>query len=116
MMLTNHKATTLLPQEKRDTSIRKTNKPFFAGLSFACLLLALPVGRLAIFFFAPDEDYLGYGGLGAALLGFLLSLTAGTALAIGSLVRREHPRWISFLCLLANATVLLWVFINLPGR
>ena len=116
MFLTTHKATTLLPLKMPDTCSRKTDKPLLAGLSFACLISALPVGRLAIFFFAPTEDYLGYGGLGVALLGFLLSLTAGTALAIASLVRREHPRWISFLCLLANATVLLWVLINLPGR
>ena len=93
----------------------KARKPLFAALSFASLLLALPVGRLAIFFFAPAEDYLGYGGMGVALLGFLLTLTAGTALAIGSLVRREHPRFVSCLCLLANATVLIWVLCNLPG-
>ena len=97
-------------------SSTKARKPLFAGLSFACLLLALPVGRLAIFFFAPAEDYLGYGGLGVALAGFLLSLAAGTALAIGSLIRRELPKLISILCLLANATVLVWVIINLPGK
>ena len=82
MMLTNHKATTLLPQEKKNTSFRKTSKPLFAGLSFACLLLALPVGRLAIFFFAPTEDYLGYGGLGVALLAcFPLHTRAATDVA-----------------------------------
>jgi hypothetical protein len=116
MTLTTHKATTFLPQKQEDTSSRKTRKPLFAGLSFACLLLALPVGRLAIFFFAPAEDYLGYGGLGVALTGFLLCLAAGTILAIGSLLQQEHPRIISFLCLLTNATVLLWVFLNLPGK
>jgi len=94
----------------------KTSRPLFAGLSFICLLLALPVARLAIFFFAPAEDYLGYGGLGVALLGFLLTLTVGTTLAVGSLIRREHPRLISILCLLTNATVLIWVLINLPGK
>ena len=91
-------------------------KPLLAVLSFTCLLLALPAARLSIFFFAPSEDYLGYGGLGVALLAFLLTLAAGTALAVGSLMRREHPRFISILCLLANTTVLIWVFTNLPGK
>lgn len=94
----------------------KTRKPLFAVLSFACLLLALPVARLAIFFFAPVEDYLGYGGLGVALSGFLLTLATGTLLAVGSLMRREQPRLTSILCLLANTTVLIWVFTNLPGK
>ena len=116
MTLTTRKTVTFLPQKKADTSSRKTRKPLFAGLSFACLLLALPVGRLAIFFFAPSEDYLGYGGLGVALLGFLSSLAVGIILAISSLLRQEHPRFIAFLCLLTNATVLIWVFINLPGK
>lgn len=98
------------------TSSLKTRKPLFTGLSFACLLLALPVGRLALFFFAPAEDYLGYGGLGIALTGFLLTLAAGTTLALAALIRREHPKLISILCLLTNASVLIWVFANLPGR
>jgi hypothetical protein len=98
------------------TSSLKTRKPLFTGLSCACLLLALPVGRLALFLFAPIEDYLGYGGLDVALAGFLLTLTAGTTLALAALIRREHPQFISILCLLTNASVLTWVFANLPGR
>lgn len=94
----------------------KAKKPVLAGLSFACLLLALPVGRLAVFIFAPVEDPLGYGGLGVALAGFLLTLIAGAILAVVSLLRREHPRLVSILCLLSHATVLIWVLINLPGR
>lgn len=94
----------------------KAKKPVFAGLSFVCLLMALPVGRLAVFVFAPVEDPLGYGGLGVAMAGFLLTLFAGTSLAVVSIVRREQPRLISSLCLLSNATVLIWVFINLPGK
>lgn len=94
----------------------EATKPLFAALSFACLILALPASRLTIFLFAPAEDYLGYGGLGVALLGFLLTLIVGTILAVISLLRREHPRLISLLCLLSNAGVLLWVLINLPGK
>lgn len=94
----------------------QTRKPFFAGFSFACLLLALPAGRLAVFFFAPAEDYLGYGGLGIALAGFLLTLVVGTALGLVSFLRREFPRQLSFLGFFANATVLVWVLCNLPGR
>lgn len=116
MPLTTHKAKTLLPLKMPDTCSRKTDKPLLAGLSFACLISALPVGRLAIFLFSPAEDYLGYGGLSVALISFLMSLTAGSILAIGSLLRREHPKFISLLCLLANSSVLLWVLMNLPGK
>lgn len=100
----------------KSSSPAKMRRLLFAGLSFLCLILALPVGRLAIFIFAPTEDYLGYGGLGVALLGFTLTLAMGTSLAVGSLMRHEHPRFLSIFCLLANATVLIWVLINLPGK
>ncbi len=94
---------------------RKPN-PLFAALSFACLILPVPVARLALYLFAPTEDYLGYGGLGVALTGMNITLAAGTLLAIVSLLHKERPRLFSALCLLSHLAVIIWVMNNLPGR
>ena len=97
-----------------DSTPIQVKKPLFATLSFSCLLLALPVGWLAIYLFAPKEDYLGYGGLGVALVGFMLTLAAGTISGMVSLLRREKPRLLAGLGLTGNAAGLIWVLINRP--
>ncbi len=98
----------------KDSSSVKTKKLFFAGLSFLCLLLALPVGRLSIYLFAPNEDYLGPGGLKVALLGIILTFTVGLTSSIISLRRREQPKGFPLLSLITNATLLIWILFNLP--
>lgn len=97
-----------------DSSSVKTKKLLFAGLSFLCLLLALPVGRLSIYLFAPNENYLGPGGLKVALLGFTLTFTVGLTSSIISLLRCEQPKRFPLLTLIANATLLLWIFSIFP--
>ncbi len=96
-------------------SLAKASRPKFAILSLACLLLPLPSSWLALHFFPPKGDYLGYGGLGIVLTVFILALTCGIILAVTSLLRREYPRLLALACLLVNVTVLGWVIINLPG-
>ena len=98
-----------------DKQALKNVRPIFAILSFVCLILPIPIARLAIYLFAPSEDYLGFGGLSVALVGMLITLLTGATLAVVSLFRHERPRLFSALCLISHSIIVLWIFFNRPG-
>lgn len=90
-------------------------KPIFALLGFICLILPIPVARMAIHFFAPAEDYFGYGGLGIGLTGMLITLITGASMSLVSLYRRERLKLFATLCLISQVIIVLWILFNLPG-
>ena len=98
-----------------NTPSQKSVKPVFTILSFICLILPIPIARLTIYFFAPAEDYLGYGGLSLGLAGMLITLITGATLAVVSLFRRERLRIFAVLCLISHSAIFLWILFNLPG-
>ena len=100
---------------KPELQARQVKRPWLALLAAACLVLAIPTGRFAARWFAPTEDLLGYGGLAAAIAGMCVALLAGLLLAVLSLLRRETPRLLSWLILLAAGSALAWLLLNKPG-
>lgn len=91
------------------------NRPWLALLAAACLLLAIPAGRCAAIRFSPAEDLSGYGGVAAGLAGIGITLLAGVLLGILSLLRRESPRTLSLVTLVAAGVASVWVLWHMPG-
>ena len=100
---------------KPESRVQENQRPWLALLAAVCLLLAIPVARLAAMWFAPAGDLLGYGGLAAAIAGLCVSLLAGVVLAILSLLRREAPRLLPVMVLLVASIALVWLFLHKPG-
>lgn len=73
------------------------------------MLAAFPCGRICASLFAPPDDLLGYGGIGAALVGFGGFLSLGLILGCISLFRKERPIWFSSLVTIMNSAALLWL-------
>jgi hypothetical protein len=99
---------------KPELQARQGKRPWLALLAAACLVLAIPAGRFAATWFAPAEDLLGYGGIAAFIAGIGAALLAGLLLAVLSLLRRETPRLLPWLILLATGIALAWLLLNKP--
>lgn len=96
------------------TQSQENTKPVFAILGFNCLILPVPIARLAVHFLAPAEDFIGYGGLDIGLAAMLGTLAVGMIISLVSLLKRERFRLFSILCILTQSAIVIWILFNLP--
>lgn len=96
-------------------NLAKSKKPYIALASAVCLVTSLPVACLTAEWFGPKEDYLGYGGLGIAILTLMVFLMAGLILGLLSIWRSEKPRALSISVIALNASAIIWLVLNKPG-
>jgi len=93
----------------------QSNKPYFMFLSVLFFIASPAIAWLALFSVTPKEDYLGYQGIGIALLAILFSFIAGLISGIVSIYRSETPRNIAILSIVLNAFALVVLFVIVPG-
>lgn len=93
----------------------KINWPYFAIVATICPPAAVPTAIVTTRIFAPNEDLLGYGAIGIAILSIVIVLVSGFICSIAALVRREKPRFLAIMAFLINVVALIWVLIKSPG-
>ena len=90
-------------------------KHLFSFLALACLLICLPVARIAANRIDQGEDLLSYGGLGIAISIMVAMLLSGVIFGQIALFRGEKPKALPLSALVLNVLAFLFLLINMPG-
>jgi len=93
----------------------KSKKPYLMLISVSFFIASPAIAWLVLFTVTPKEDYLGYQGIGIALLAILFSFITGLISGIASIYRSETPRNIALISTVLNALAIVALFVLAPG-
>ncbi|MEW5008844.1 MAG: hypothetical protein RPR28_03420 [Cycloclasticus sp.] len=98
-----------------NTNTVEKKTPYCSILSVVCAMSSLPLARLGAEWFAPKEDYTGYGGLGVAIAILVVSLVLGLTLGLIGTLRSEKPKALAVSITLMHASAIIILLLNKPG-